>query len=171
MNLPKLIIVSGLPGSGKSTVAEALSRNLSIPVFSVDPIEAAMWRNGIAKNQTGIAAYEIAAALADEHLRLGHSVIIDAVNPIEASRAGWRDLAAKYRADLTIIECVCANEAIHRQRIEARRRNIDGMPEVPWSRVLERRAEYEPWTDPRLTLDTSDRTPEELLGEAMAYLR
>ena len=171
MNSQKLIVISGLPGSGKSTVAEALSRNLSIPVFSVDPIEAAMWRNGIAKNQTGTAAYEIAAALADEHLRLGHSVIIDAVNPIEASRAGWRDLAAKYRADLTIIECVCANEAIHRQRIEARRRNIDGMPEVPWSRVLERRAEYEPWTDQRLTLDTSDGTPEKLIRDALDYLR
>ena len=167
----KLIVVSGLPGSGKSTVADGLSRSLSIPVFSVDPIEAAMWRNGIARSHTGIAAYEIAAALADEHLRLGHSVIIDAVNPIEAPRAGWRSLAAKYRANLKIIECVCANEAVHRQRTEARRRNIDGMPEVPWSRVLERRAEYEPWTDQRLTLDTSDRTPAELLGEAMAYLR
>ena len=171
MNSQKLIVISGLPGSGKSTVAEALSRNLWIPVFSVDPIEAAMWRNGIAKNQTGIAAYEVAAALADEHLRLGHSVIIDAVNPIEAPRAGWRALAAKYRADLKIIECICTNEAIHRQRIEARRRNIDGMPEIPWSRVLERRVEYESWTDQRLTLDTSDRTPEELLGQAMAYLR
>ena len=171
MNSQKLIVISGLPGSGKSTVADGLSRSLSIPVFSIDPIEAAMWRNGIAKNQTGIAAYEVAAALADEHLRLEHSVIIDAVNPVEAPRAGWRDLAAKYRANLKIIECVCANETIHRQRIEGRRRNIDGMPEVPWSRVLERRAEYEPWTDPRLTLDTSDGTPEKLIRDALDYLR
>jgi predicted kinase len=171
MNSQKLIVVSGLPGSGKSTVADGLSRSLAIPVFSVDPIEAAMWRNGIAKSQTGIAAYEVAAALADEHLRLGHSVIIDAVNPIEAPRAGWRTLAAKHKAGMKIIECVCANEAIHRQRIEARRRNIDGMPEVTWSRVLERRAEYQPWTDPRLTLDTSDGAPEKLLAEALDYLR
>jgi predicted kinase len=171
MTSQKLIVVSGLPGSGKSTVADGLSRSLSMPVFSIDPIEAAMWRNGLAKSETGIAAYEVAGALADEHLRLGHSVIIDAVNPIEAPRAGWRNLAAKYRADLKIIECVCANEAIHRARIEARRRNIDGMPEIPWSRVLERRAEYEPWTDLRLTLDSSDGSPEKLLGEALDYVR
>jgi predicted kinase len=171
MNSQKLIVVSGLPGSGKSTVADGLSRSLSLPVFSIDPIEAAMWRNGIAKSQTGIAAYEVAAALADEQLRLGHSVIIDAVNPIEAPRAGWRTLAAKHQAELKIIECVCANEAIHRQRIEARRRNIDGMPEVPWSRVLERRAEYQPWTDARLTMDTSDGAPEKLICDAVDYVR
>jgi predicted kinase len=142
-----------------------------MPVFSIDPIEAAMWRNGLDKKQTGIAAYEVAAALADEQLRLGHSVIIDAVNPVEAPRAGWRALAAKYRADLKIIECICANEATHRRRIEARRRNIDGMPEIPWSRVLERRAEYEPWTDERLTLDTSIGTSEKMLDDVLDYLR
>jgi predicted kinase len=171
MTSQKLIIVSGLPGSGKSTVADGLSRALSMPVFSIDPIEAAMWRSGLDKKQTGIAAYEVAAALADEHLQLGHSVIIDAVNPVEAPRAGWRALAAKYRADLKIIECICANEATHRRRIEARRRNIDGMPEIPWSRVLERRAEYEPWTDERLTLDTSIGTSEKLLDDVLDYLR
>ena len=171
MTPQKLIVVSGLPGSGKSTVADGLSRALSIPVFSIDPIEAAMWRGGLAKSETGIAAYEVAAALADAQLRLRHSVIIGAVNPIEAARAAWRTLAAKYRADLKIIECICADKAIHRERIEARIRNIDGMPEIPWSRVLQRRAEYEPWTDQRLTLDTSIGTPETLLADALDYLR
>jgi predicted kinase len=171
MTLPTLIVLSGLPGSGKSTVAEGLSRTLSIPVFSVDPIEAAMWRGGLSKDQTGIAAYDIAIALADEHLRLGHSVIVDAVNPIEAPRAAWRSLAAKYRAEMKIIECVCGDEAVHRQRVEARVRNIAGMPEVTWDRVQRRRAEYEAWTDPRLTLDTSAKSADQLLAEALKYLR
>src|SRR5580698_3218313 len=105
MTSQKLIVLAGLPGSGKSTVAEGLSSTLSLPVFSVDPIEAAMWRGGLKKDQTGIAAYEVAIALADEQLRLGHCVIVDAVNPIEAPRAAWRSLAAKYRAGLKIIEC------------------------------------------------------------------
>jgi predicted kinase len=171
MTSQKLIVLSGLPGSGKSTLAEGLSRHFLLPIFSVDPIEAAMWRGGLARDQTGIAAYEVAIALADEHLRLGHSVIIDAVNPVEAPRAAWRNLAAKNRADLKIIECICANEAVHRQRIEARVRNIDGMPDIGWSRVLQRRAEYQPWTDQRLTLDTSADTPDKLLADALDFLR
>jgi predicted kinase len=171
MTTLKLIVLSGLPGSGKSTLAESLSRSLSVPVFSIDPIEGAMWRGGLAKAQTGIAAYDVAIALADEHLRLGHSVIADAVNPVEAPRAAWRNLAAKYRAELRIIECICADEAVHRRRIEARVRSIDGMPEITWARVLERRAEYEAWADARLALDTSTRSTEQLLAEALGYVR
>jgi predicted kinase len=75
MTSQKLVVLSGLPGSGKSTLAEGLSRALSIPVLSVDPIEAGMRRSGLAEFQTGIAAYYVAQTLADEHLRLGHSVI------------------------------------------------------------------------------------------------
>ena len=69
----KLIILAGLPGSGKSTLAEGLSRHFSLPLFSVDPIEAAMWRGGLPRDQTGIAAYVVAQTLAEEHLRLGQS--------------------------------------------------------------------------------------------------
>ena len=72
---------------------------------------------------------------------------------------------------MKIIECVCVDEAIHRQRIEARVRNIAGLPEVTWARVLERRAEYEAWADPRLVLDTSRASPEQLLSDALDYAR
>jgi hypothetical protein len=72
---------------------------------------------------------------------------------------------------MKIIECVCADEAVHRQRVEARVRNIAGMPEVSWARVQQRRAEYEAWTDARLTLDTSAKSADQLLAEALNYLR
>jgi tRNA uridine 5-carbamoylmethylation protein Kti12 len=40
---PTLIVLSGLPGSGKSVLAESLSRALSVPMFSIDPIDVARW--------------------------------------------------------------------------------------------------------------------------------
>jgi predicted kinase len=168
---PTLILLSGLPGSGKTVLAENLSRALSIPIFSIDPIEAAMWRAGLPKNETGVAAYEVAQALADEHLRLRHAVIVDAENPIEAPRAVWRNLAAKHRVNLKIIECVCSDETTHRQRIEGRVRSVAGTHEITWAHLLQRRAEYEPWSDPRLVLDTSHTSHAQLLTQAMNYTR
>jgi predicted kinase len=168
---PTLIVLSGLPASGKTVLAESLSRALSVPIFSIDPIEAAMWRAGLAKTKTGIAAYEVAQALADEHLRLRHSAIVDAVNPAEGPRAAWRKLAAKHRVSLKIIECVCSDEAMLRQRIEGRVRSIAGTHELTWASLLQRRAEYEAWTDPRLVLDTSRTSPAQLLAQALNYAR
>jgi predicted kinase len=168
---PTLIVLSGLPGSGKSVLAESISRSLSIPVFSIDPIEAAMWRAGLTKADTGVAAYEVARALADEHLRLRLSVVVDAVNPAEAPRAAWRNLAAKHRVSLKIIECVCSDETMHRQRIESRVRSIAPTHELTWARLLQRRAEYEAWTDPRLVLDTARTSPAQLLAQSLNYVR
>src|SRR6516165_8922556 len=166
-----LIVLSGLPGSGKTVLAQALSRALSVAILSIDTIEAAMWRGGLAKTETGVAAYEVAQALADEHLGLRHSVIVDAVNPAEAPRAAWRNLTAKHRVNLKIIECVCADETILRQRIESRVRSKADTHELSWARLLQRRAEYEAWTDPRLVLDTSRTSPDQVLAQALNYTR
>ena len=155
MTSQKLVVMSGLPASGKSTVAEGLSRHFSIPVsrsIRSKPDEAR--RHPGTRRHRGL---EEPIGHADEQLRLD----IRHVEPstVEAPRAAWRELAARHRAQLKIIECVCADETIHRRRVEARRRNIEGMPELRWERVLERRAEYEPWRDVRLVLDTSTQPP------------
>jgi hypothetical protein len=89
-----LIVMAGLPGSGKSAVAEAVGRALKLPVLSVDPIEAAMCRAGIERTQPiGLAAYVVAEAVAGDILALGQSVVVDAVNAVEPARQMWRELA------------------------------------------------------------------------------
>lgn len=64
------MIISGLPGSGKSAVAESLAENLSVPLFSVDPIESSLIKSGLKRSfETGLAAYLVAEALAGEQLK------------------------------------------------------------------------------------------------------
>lgn len=170
MNPPNLIVTSGLPGTGKSTVAEGLARTLGAPLLSVDPIEAAMWRAGVAKSTSGIAAYQVTQALAAENLKLGQTVIVDAVNPVQAARQMWFSLAETAPAHLRFIEVSCSDEILHRERIEARVRGIVGMPEVTWDRVLTRKAEYESWQHDRLELDSAVGSPEMLIAQALNYV-
>jgi predicted kinase len=167
MARPRLIVTAGLPGSGKSTLAKGLVQALQIPVLSIDPIEAAMWRADIPKEMTGIAAYQMAEAIAEENLKLGLSVIVDAVNPVEAARTMWVQLAERTDATLTFVECHCSDHAIHRERIENRRRNISGMAEISWERVEERCNEYEPWLHDRISLDTAHNTTEQLVQRVL----
>lgn len=169
MRQNRLIVMAGLPGSGKSAVAEGLARTIGVPVLSIDPIEAAMWRSHIPTDMTGMAAYEIAAAIAEENLKLGLTVIVDAVNPVAAARATWVRLAERQKTSLIFIECYCSDLNIHRKRIENRVRGIAGMPEITWERVEERRAEYEPWSMDRITLDTAKDSPESLVRRVLIH--
>ncbi|MFC8508880.1 AAA family ATPase [Streptomyces sp. NPDC057411] len=150
-----LIAMAGLPGTGKSTVAGELGRKLAAPVVSVDPIEAAMWRAGVARSQpTGLAAYVVAEAVADGVLALGQTAIVDAVNAVEEARAQWRSLASRRGVPMVFIEVVCSDPAVHRRRLEGRSREIRGFPEPTWDAVERRREEFASWTHDRLVLDS-----------------
>jgi len=165
----KIIVVAGLPGVGKSTLAESLARHLQLPVFSVDPIESAIIRSGFDRSfETGLAAYLVAEQLADEHLKIGMSVIIDAVSPVVEAREMWRGLARKHGADLRIIECVL-DPVLHRQRVEARVRGLPGIPELTWEAVEARRQEYLLWREERLIIDTQ-QGKEANLSKALEYI-
>jgi predicted kinase len=165
-----LIVVAGLPGSGKSTLAIDLGRALNCAVLGVDQAEAAMWRAGVSRSApTHHAAYLVAAALAADQLALGHDVIVDAVNGPEPARAQWRDLAGQLHAELKFIVVECGDDRIYRDRLEHRYRDIEGLPEPTWQGVLQRRAEFPPWTDERLTLD-SVNSPAANLQTALDYL-
>ena len=160
-----LIAMAGLPGAGKSTVAGALARRLAAPVVSVDPVEAAMRRAGVEPGQpTGLAAYLVAEAVADGVLALGQSVVVDAVNAVEAARGQWRALAARHRVPVVFLEVVCSDAGVHRARLAARRRGIEGFPEPDWAAVERLRAEFEPW--PRGGAEGSGR-PERLVLDSL----
>ncbi len=151
-----LVIVSGLPGAGKSALADGLGRELAATVLSVDPIEAAIWRCGIEPSfETGVAAYEVAAVMATHQLRLGLTVIVDAVSSLEVARQMWRDAVARADAVTRVIEVVCSDENTHRDRLARRVRGIAGFPEPSWDDVLVRRDEWEPWNEPRLLIDST----------------
>lgn len=151
-----LILFSGVPGTGKSAVADELGRMLPAPVFSVDPIESAILGAGIERSYTtGLAAYGVAQSLVDTHLALGHTVIADAVNSVEEARTAWRDIADARGARLRVIQCVCSDERLHRERLQARRRNLPPQfGEPTWGDVQRRQEEFVPWPDEHLVIDS-----------------
>jgi predicted kinase len=154
--IPVLIVVSGLPCTGKSELAARIAPALGAPIFSVDPIESAILRAGIARTfETGVAAYLVAEALAGAQLSRGGTAIIDAVSSVEWAKTLWRELAARHATALRVIECRCSNEVVYRERLAARDRGM-AFAEPTWTELEARRAEYVPWTEPVLVVDAID---------------
>jgi predicted kinase len=153
----KMIIFSGLPGTGKSMLAEALGKHLRIPVFARDWLEATLLRCELnparAGKSLGWAGYELLTTLAERQFMLEQSVILDSVAGMQTIRSTWRQLAEGYGTDWHVIECVCSDESIHRSRLNQRNRGIPGWHELEWSDVEKVKQYFVPWEEERLVLD------------------
>lgn len=175
MTVPVLIVMAGLPGAGKRTIAEVLGARLKAAIVSVDPIESSILRAGIDEDQpTGLAAYLVAETMAEQVLASGRTVIVDAVNAVEPARLQWRDLAERTDVDLRVIEVVCSDQDLHRERLEKRMRTLPHVEKMYWHAVEQSLEDYQGWngvcaTMPRLTLDTIDSLGENVLS-ALTFL-
>ena len=77
-----------------------------------------MLRAGLAPSfETGVAAYEVGAALAQEQLALGHSVTAEAANYMEVGRDVWRRAARPLDAPIRVIHIECSDRGAHEQRL------------------------------------------------------
>lgn len=149
-----LIALCGLPGAGKSVLADDLGRRTGWAVLPVDPVEHALHVAGIARDQpTGLAAYVVVEELADRLLRLGQTVVVDAVNDVEEARGQWSGLAGRHDGECHFVEVVCADQAEHRRRLESRVRDLGDFPEPTWNSLAERRVRLEAWTGERIVVD------------------
>jgi predicted kinase len=161
-----LFIFSGLPGSGKTTLAKAVANKIGGAYIRIDTIEQAL-RDLCAVNVEG-EGYGLAYRLASDNLRSGLSVVADSCNPIELTRREWERLALDAGVPYVNIEIICSDVQQHRDRVESRITDVVGLKLPTWSEVASR--EYDPWTTERLVVDTADRSPADSEAELFSLL-
>jgi predicted kinase len=170
----QFIVFTGLPGTGKTSIAEAVARELGIPVFAKDWLEATLIRCELQQAEggppLGSAGYQLLTTLAERQLQLGQSVILDSVASTLSIRSTWRTLAQTYQAEWRVIECICSDEAAQRDRMNVRQRGIPSWHELDWSEVERVKAYYAPWDEECLILDAVKPLTENIAA-ALRYLR
>ena len=150
MRSPVLYIFAGLPGVGKSTLAQRLAGEFGCVYVRIDTIEQAL--RELCSVSVEAEGYQLAYRMASDNLRVGVSVVADSCNPIEMTRQEWEDLARRAGADFQNIEVFCSDAAEHQRRVETRASTVPGLRLPTWTDVKHRG--YETWTRDRITIDT-----------------
>jgi len=160
---PTLVLVTGVQGTGKSTVADAAARLLGAPVLAHDWAMSALRPYGTIQQALddmtppghGAVGWSILTALARAQLRRDAAVVLDGMaRAPEVERC--RAVAEEERSRFVVILTVLSDSAVHRSRIEGRDRGIPYWYELEWRHVQRSMATWSPPDQVDLTLDGVD---------------
>jgi predicted kinase len=159
---PILVLVTGLQGSGKSTIAEIAANLLGAPLIAHDwamsglrpfpEIQATL--EAMDPPAHGRVGWSLLRALSQSELRRGSSVVLDGVARAPQVET-LRLLAADEGAGFLVIMTECTDPGLHRSRVDGRERGIPGWYEFDWSHVEESRKSWDPNMSIDLKVDTT----------------
>jgi predicted kinase len=150
-----LIVLSGLPGCGKTTLARLLAQELQLPILAVDDLVDA-----IPAHMTGHSErfwedmVHILLHLVDSQLAWGRSVIVDSVFmgvDENQTQHTWSDrqrayeIAQRRRVVFRPIYLYISDETVWRERLAERARQFPDAPVAAWTQVDTQRRYFQPW--------------------------
>lgn len=160
-----LLLIAGLPASGKTWLARHLAEKLGASHINSDNVRTALNLRGQYSQAAKQTVYNVMLGRAGQALQAGRPVIVDSTFYKKNLRQAWVELAARHHVPCVFIEIKIPEETAFR-RLQQKREDS----EADWEVYQKLKHEWEPFEQPHLTLDAAGRSPEELADVALKYL-
>jgi predicted kinase len=152
---PVLILVTGLPGTGKSFLTHKIVERLPAVIVESDQVRKILFPHPTYAGEESVWVHRVAHAAIERLLKASYRVIYDATNLVEWHREKVYWMAHRTGAKLVIVQTVAPEEVI-RTRLEnrLRQREADDLSDANWAIYLQLRKRVDAITRPHLVVDT-----------------
>jgi predicted kinase len=153
--LMTLIVMRGYPGTGKSTIARAISAALHAPLIDRDILRQKAVDIFGNLPHVGRFSYELMFALTEEQLSLGLSVVVDSPLTYRTTYEQAKELAQTFHVPMLVVHCQCSPE-VQKRRLEGRVGKVSEFQITSWEEWMQWKPRFEDFDDEGCIIDTSN---------------
>lgn len=161
-----LTFITGLPATGKTTLAEALARKTNALHYNSDKVRGALELYGQYSPQAIDTVYEHLLEGTEAALNRGRSVIVDATFSEQSWRDRFEKLAEKYGTVCYWVYLETAPENIY-LRMQHKRK----YSEADYRKYEEMKSEFDAFERPHLVLYSDTHTVDKLAESVVKYVQ
>jgi predicted kinase len=160
------VIVCGLPGVGKTTIAKDLAPLINAAVLSTDKIRKELIPNPTYKKQEKKLIYNVLLIVAKYLHQAGINCILDATFNTENSRKELRKKLGLSQKQICIVECICPDDIVI-SRLKDRKNDYS---DADISIYKKMKRIYQPIKEEHIILDTNQQSTKTNVKEIVNQL-
>ncbi len=154
LDKPVLVLISGLPGVGKSFFCLQLAKRLPAVVLESDSLRRMLFRQPEYSQTESVRLFKAIHLVAERFLKNGFCIIVDATNLSEHHREYFYRITERLEVKLIIVS-IQAPPSLAKKRLAVRLKNQDEKSEADWEVYKKMKPSVEKITRKHFVVDTS----------------
>jgi|Deesub1362A_J573_1020465.scaffolds.fasta_scaffold00057_124 hypothetical protein len=164
-----LILLCGLPGTGKSTLAKRITRRYSATILQTDEVRKEIIKKPTYSQEEKRLVYKVVFLITKYLLKSKRNVILDGTFYKRKLRNEAYKIADECKNRFIIIECTAPEEVI-KKRMKRRISKGRGLSDADYDVYLKIKKQFEPIRREHLTVDTT-KPFNTCVDEILEYLK